>query len=38
MSFRFAQFNLKIENDSVLAIEWFECNYMKLNQVKYTGA
>ena len=34
MSFRLAQFNLKTENDSVLAIEWFECNYMKLNQVK----
>ena len=27
-------FNLKIEHDSVLAIEWFECNYMKLNQDK----
>ena len=24
----------KLENDSVLAVEWFECNYMKLNQDK----
>ena len=23
---------LRLENDSVLTIEWFECNYMKLNQ------
>ena len=25
----------RLENDSVLAIEWFECNYMKLNHDKY---
>ena len=25
---------LRLEHDSVLAIEWFECNYMKLNQDK----
>ena len=24
----------RLEHDSVLAIEWFECNYMKLNQDK----
>ena len=23
---------LRLEHDSVLVIEWFECNYMKLNQ------
>ena len=27
--------NLKLEHDSVLAIEWFEYSYMKLNQGKY---
>ena len=27
-------FNLKIEHDSVLATEWFECNDIKLNQDK----
>ena len=26
--------NLKLEHDSILAIEWFECNYKKLNQHK----
>ena len=26
---------LRLEHDSVLVIEWFECNYMKLNQDKY---
>ena len=25
----------RLEHDFVLAIEWFECNYMKLNQDKY---
>ena len=25
---------LRLEHDSVLAIEWFECNYTKLNQDK----
>ena len=25
---------LRLEHDSVFAIEWFECNYMKLNQDK----
>ena len=25
---------LRLEHDFVLAIEWFECNYMKLNQDK----
>ena len=25
---------LILEDDTVLAIEWFECNYMKLNQDK----
>ena len=24
----------RLEHDSVLVIEWFECNYMKLNQDK----
>ena len=24
----------RLEHDSVLAVEWFECNYMKLNQDK----
>ena len=24
-----------LENDSTIAIEWFESNYMKLNQDKY---
>ena len=26
---------LRLEHDYVLVIEWFECNYMKLNQDKY---
>ena len=26
---------LRLEHDYVLVIEWFECNYMKLNQGKY---
>ena len=25
---------LRLEHDFILAIEWFECNYMKLNQAK----
>ena len=25
---------LRLEHDFILAIEWFECNYMKLNQDK----
>ena len=24
----------RLEHDANLAIEWFDCNYMKLNQVK----
>ena len=24
----------RLEHDSVLAVEWFECNYLKLNQDK----
>ena len=24
----------RLEHDSLIAIEWFECNYMKLNRVK----
>ena len=34
MRFRFAQFNLKTRDDFVLAVEWFECNYMIVNQDK----
>ena len=34
MRFRFVQFNLKIKYDSVVAIEWFECNNTNLNQDK----
>ena len=34
MGLKFRRFIRRLEHDSALAIEWFESNYMKLNQDK----